>query len=81
MDAFNSIASVKPSLVAKLIFLLGPIWPELLSSLPNRRRQKTKAFSKEVEKFAVSMLERQMAGKDAAAAEDLGQSIVGSVGE
>ena len=81
MDAFNSLASVKPTLAAKLTFLLGPIWPGLFLRLPNERKQKTWAFMTEVGKFAAGVLERQIADKDAASREDLDQSIVGSVGE
>ena len=81
MKALESMVSVKPSLAVKLIFLIGPMFPGLLSRMPNKRKGRTRDFAVEVEKVAVEVLERQMAVKDGAAEEDLDQSIIGSFGE
>ena len=79
MNALDTLASDKPSLAAKLIFLIGPMFPGLLARLPNRRKGKTWDFAVAVEKVALGVLERHKADEEAG--KDLDQSIIGSVGE
>lgn len=81
MEALESLASAPLSLAAKVIFLVGPMFPGLVSKLPDRRKGKKLEFAKAFEKVAMGLLERQMAVKDEAAEDDLDQSIIGSFGE
>jgi len=81
MTTLDSLASAKPSLASKLIFLIGPMFPGLLSSFPNQTKARTREFAKAVETVAMEVLEREMAHMDEEAGEDLGQSIIGSVSE
>lgn len=81
MEALDSLASVKPSLAIKLLALIGPTFPGLLSRLPDERNGKKRDFGIAAEKVAVEVLERHMADKDEAAGGSLDQSIIGSIGE
>ena len=81
MEALDAMVSAKPSLASKLIFLIGPLFPGLLSRLPNRRKGMTRDWAMAVENVAVKVLERQKADQNGAAEEDLDQSIIGSFGK
>jgi len=81
MAALDSLASIEPSLAFKLILLTGPMLPGLISRFPNQTKARTREFFIAAEKVAAEVLEREMAHKDEEAGEDLGQSIIGSVGE
>lgn len=78
MEALEALASAKPSLAAKLIFLIGPMFPGLMSRLPEHGKVEKQDFAIAAERVAMEVLERQMA---TAAGGDRDQSIIGSVSE
>ena len=77
MAALDSFATMKPSLSITLLFVLGPLFPELFSRLSNQRKERVQALVKGVEQIAEGVLERVKAEKDDAGVDEGDQSIIG----
>jgi hypothetical protein len=78
MKAFDAFGTVKPSPLITILFLVGPMFPKLLSRLPNPRRVVMNGLAKSVEGIAGDLLANAAKEKEAGA-ESLDKSIVGAL--
>lgn len=61
MNALDSFGSVQPSILITLVFLLGPLFPRVLTKLPNETNKTLRRLVNSVEDIAGDLLEKAKA--------------------
>jgi hypothetical protein len=70
MEAFDAFGSIKPTLLAMLPIIMGPLFPRLSANLPTEEAKAAKVFSNGVREIAGKLL-----------AQDADKSILGALSE
>ena len=81
MAALDSFGTIKPSLAITLFFILGPLFPEFFSRLPNKRNKTVQTLARGVEEIAQELLTRAEAERDDTDGNEGDESIMGLLSE
>jgi hypothetical protein len=75
--AFHSVDELKPSLSIMLVFLLGPLFPNLCAKIPNERWEKLAELAASLKIIAADLLNKANKETDD---DDADRSILGVMG-
>ena len=79
--AIDSMASIKPSFIITLSFLLGTIFPGLSMRIPNKHMRALGSVGRETREIASELLDKATKEKAEVGAGEVDKSIFGALGE